>query len=328
MRLIHTDVFDCMMKKKMFFLLCLPVFWTLIAPSQLLAAPIEKRLAGRILLAVEDHGEAWYVDPITYERTYLKDGASAFALLRSNGLGISEKDFKSLGAKNRKLLNRLSGRIVLRVQAHGEAYYIDPVYKNLTYLQDGKAAFDVLRNYGLGIKTMDLSNIPVSSKSTVPIPENDALINESVLQSTWTNLINSRRSLSGLSVLSISPDLQTSSDIWVKYLAGLQTITHTRPNNESLLNWAQRQGVSVKQNAPAGTSLFAENLGIITTGTSETELIASTKDLFNMMLSDKTGHHYQTIHDPAWTHMGIAFYLTPLPNGKATLYAVFHYANK
>ena len=297
-------------------------------PSQLLAVSIQERLAGRILLAIEDHGEAWYIDPITKERTYLKDGASAFALLRSNGLGISEKDFKTLEAKKRSLLNRLSGRIVLRVQAHGEAYYIDPISKKLAYLKDGPAAFEILRTYGLGIKTMELSNVPVSSKSTIPVPANDTLTNESSLQSTWVNLINSRRMSFGLSTLSISPDLQTSSDIWVKYLAGLQTITHTRPANESLINWAQRQGVTVKQNAPAGTSLFAENLGIITTGTGEAELIASTKSLFNMMLSDKTGHHYQTIHDPSWTNMGIAFYLTPLSTGKATLYAVFHYANK
>ncbi len=47
------------------------------------------RLSGRILLQVESHGEAWYVNPRNNKRYYLGRPADAFNLMRSLGVGIS-----------------------------------------------------------------------------------------------------------------------------------------------------------------------------------------------------------------------------------------------
>jgi hypothetical protein len=55
-----------------------------------------KRLAGRILLQVQDHGEAWYVDAVSQNRFYLADGARAFGALRKFGLGITNKDLAKI----------------------------------------------------------------------------------------------------------------------------------------------------------------------------------------------------------------------------------------
>ncbi|OGL95756.1 hypothetical protein A2348_03975 [Candidatus Uhrbacteria bacterium RIFOXYB12_FULL_58_10] len=57
---------------------------------------LAQRLSGQILLQVESHGESWYVDPVTLERTYLEDGDAAYQALRDFGLGISTDDLNKL----------------------------------------------------------------------------------------------------------------------------------------------------------------------------------------------------------------------------------------
>lgn len=47
------------------------------------------RLKGKIVLQVEERGEAWYVDPTTGYRYYMRDGVRAYDFLRAFGLGIS-----------------------------------------------------------------------------------------------------------------------------------------------------------------------------------------------------------------------------------------------
>jgi hypothetical protein len=55
-----------------------------------------QRVKGRILLQVEDKGEAWYVDKEIGKRYYLKDGKSAYAALNAFGLGISNSDIEKI----------------------------------------------------------------------------------------------------------------------------------------------------------------------------------------------------------------------------------------
>lgn len=128
----------------------LPTDWTMV-----------NRLLGRILLQVNDHGEAWYLDPVSKERFYMKDGSTAYQMLRSFGLGVTEVDYAKLETGNATLLSRLKGRIVLRVQAHGEAYYVHPKDLSVHYLKDGAAAYQIMRELSLGITNGDLSRIPI-----------------------------------------------------------------------------------------------------------------------------------------------------------------------
>jgi len=57
---------------------------------------LSQRLAGKILLQVENNGEAWYVDKDSLERFYLKDGSSAYQALRLFGLGISNENLNKI----------------------------------------------------------------------------------------------------------------------------------------------------------------------------------------------------------------------------------------
>lgn len=123
-------------------------------------------LSGRILLQVESHGEAWYLNPVNKQRYYLGRPDDAFHVMRDLGLGISEtsyNQFKKSGASS------LKGRILLRVQANGEAYYVNPLDNHLNYLGRPADAFSLMREFGLGISNSNLEKISISSDSALPV---------------------------------------------------------------------------------------------------------------------------------------------------------------
>ncbi len=125
-----------------------------------------KKLKGRILLQIEDRGEAWYLDPISNKRYYLKDGATAYAIMRKFGLGITTSELMQIPRAGQTRIKtttpkKLLGRIVLQVQQHGEAWYIHPVTGERYYLKDGAAAYQLMRELGLGIKNIHLRKIPI-----------------------------------------------------------------------------------------------------------------------------------------------------------------------
>lgn len=217
------------------YLFALMVF-ALAFPVQVLAAnsAVPRQTVGRVLLQVEQRGEAWYVDPVTETRYYLKDGPAAYEALRTFGLGITTSDLHGIPigydervdigsdffssadtdndgltnrfenaigtfsndadsdddgytdgeeiksgnnplgskkhAKNSALVNRLSGRILLQVEDHGEAWYVNPVDGKRYYMTDGPAAYSIMRYLSLGITDADLDPIPVHVNGPVPFP--------------------------------------------------------------------------------------------------------------------------------------------------------------
>jgi hypothetical protein len=122
-------------------------------------------LNGRILLQVQSHGEAWYVNPLNSRRYYLGRPADAYNVMRNLGLGISNKDFSTISNSS----TRLAGRILIKVEDSGRAYYFDPSNLKLYYLGRPDDAFQVMRQRGLGITNSDLSKILVATNSS-PAP--------------------------------------------------------------------------------------------------------------------------------------------------------------
>lgn len=77
-------------------LLIVSVF-LIVKDEQILAGQtLANRLSGKILLQVEDHGEAWYVDPVSQKRHFLGRPADAFALMSSLGIGITNDDLTKI----------------------------------------------------------------------------------------------------------------------------------------------------------------------------------------------------------------------------------------
>lgn len=64
----------------------------ILAPAEVNAQTMSSRTSGHILLQVEEHGEAWYVDPVREERIYVQNGEAAYQIMRELGLGISNSD--------------------------------------------------------------------------------------------------------------------------------------------------------------------------------------------------------------------------------------------
>jgi hypothetical protein len=90
---------------------------------------------------------------------YLGRPADAFGIMKKMGLGVSEKSFKSF--KNNTAPARLAGRILLRVESHGEAYYVNPIDLKMHYLGRPADAFSIMRKFGLGINNTNLRQINV-----------------------------------------------------------------------------------------------------------------------------------------------------------------------
>jgi len=125
-----------------------------------------ERLKGHIILAVEKKGEAYYITE-DGEAVYMKNGDSAFEIMRRLGLGISNANLNKLQQGDKSLRSRLSGKIVLAVEQHGEAYYINPSDLKIHYLKDGKSAFEVMKSKGLGVSNANLSKISKKEASQI-----------------------------------------------------------------------------------------------------------------------------------------------------------------
>jgi len=129
-------------------------------------AEAASNLNGRILLQVEEKGQAWYVNPLDSKRYFLGSPDDAYNLMRRFGLGVSNKDLSAFLKTKAPL--RLAGRILLKVEDRGQAYYIDPISLKLSYLGKAYDAFQVIRQKGLGISNANLFKIPLSTTSATP----------------------------------------------------------------------------------------------------------------------------------------------------------------
>lgn len=187
----------------------------LLLPSAVSAqtSTLATRLSGRILLQVQARGEAWYVDPVLKARFYLARGEDAYNVMRSRGLGISHVELQSYLATKFPL--RLSGRILLDVQNHGEAYYVIPDKLTSVYLANGDAALSAMRTLGLGITNSDLAKIPVALDSLTPV--NGSTF--STIEQQAFKQINDYRLSKGLLALAWNNDIATIARVHSQQMA-------------------------------------------------------------------------------------------------------------
>jgi len=148
--------------KKFFIFIAITVLFLPITTSA--SNNIAADLSGRILLQVESHGEAWYVNPVNLRRYYLGRPEDAYNLMRKLGLGITNADLAKIPvstekddkAVDSKVASRTLGRILLQVESHGEAWYVNPANLKRYYLGRAQDAFTIMRSLGIGITNADL----------------------------------------------------------------------------------------------------------------------------------------------------------------------------
>ncbi len=75
---------------------------------------------------------------------------------------VSNVNTQLIMIKNQVMHNRLKGKIMLKVEDSGKAYYIHPQNKTMHYLGRPADAFSVMREQGVGITSDNLNKIPVA----------------------------------------------------------------------------------------------------------------------------------------------------------------------
>ena len=180
-------------------------------------SPLAVRLSGRILLQVEDNGQAWYVSADNNnQRIYLGSPQQAFNLMRTLGLGISNNDLnRYLNDNDNKFPTRLSGKILLAVEQHGEAYYINPVNLRGYYLGRPLDAFNLMRELALGITNTDLDAIEVFEQEEIDSQQPTTPIEESITNiSLTTNPVAPMTNFSH--IISVSATITNPDNISIK----------------------------------------------------------------------------------------------------------------
>lgn len=117
------------------------------------------KLSGKILLQVEDRGEAWYVCPENKKRYYMANGDEAYNIMRDLGVGITDVDLDKVKT-DKTFAKKHSGKIFLQVEDLGQAYYLD-FEGEAHYLKDGQAAYTIMRELGLGIANNNIRKIDI-----------------------------------------------------------------------------------------------------------------------------------------------------------------------
>ena len=138
---------------------------------------LSTKLSGRILLQVEDYGQAWYVNPENEKKYYLGTPEESFLLSRQLGFYMDKNILNNY--LNNSFPDNYSGRVIINAQETYEAYYINPLDLKALPLNSPQDAFNIMRDLSLGITNEGLKLI-----KTYNYLDNDLFSNE-IIDSTF-----------------------------------------------------------------------------------------------------------------------------------------------
>jgi hypothetical protein len=121
-----------------------------------------KTLSGKILLAVEDQGKAYYID-FNGQAHYLKDADTAFAVMRDLAVGINKSGAQQIRNNDKSFTLQHRGALFMSVEENGEVYYID-FNGESHYLKDGTSAYRVMRGMSLGVSNTNLAKLTIANQ--------------------------------------------------------------------------------------------------------------------------------------------------------------------
>jgi len=134
--------------------------------------PLDTFVAKAVKVYYNGEGLAQYLTFYELQKDKIINGSDVYTMLfEFSGNGsetVSQPPAAEavVGSPNDALIARLSGRILLQVQEHGEAWYLDPVNLRRHYMGRPSDAFNLMRSFGLGISNADLDKIPVAVTDT------------------------------------------------------------------------------------------------------------------------------------------------------------------
>lgn len=122
-------------------------------------------------IAEDKNGNVKQIAYITYLRDSSGNSGQSTQQQISQNIKInsganSNKNGAAINIKNSSQYNRLKGRIMLKVQDSGKAYYINPADQKMYYLGRPDDAFSVMRGQGVGITNANLEKIPIGLQNS------------------------------------------------------------------------------------------------------------------------------------------------------------------
>lgn len=102
---------------------------------------------------------------IIFTDLYINRAEITIKSLSGNKINIPEKNIsENIEIKNDQMYQKLKGKIILKTEDDGRAYYISPDKQEMYYLGRPADAFRVMREQGIGITNNDLNKILISGE--------------------------------------------------------------------------------------------------------------------------------------------------------------------
>jgi len=171
-------------------------------------------IKGKIILKVEDNGEAYYVSPNKKEMYSLSRPVIAFRVMREQGIGIINANLEKIpvGGKcpnynsncdisNRHDLNfakNQKGKIFIQVEGNGEAWYVNSMDSKRYFLDRPTDAFNIMKTLGLGISNTNFNSLTDNNISFNDCGKIDKYKNESWYQNVKNALQNINQSIASI----------------------------------------------------------------------------------------------------------------------------------
>lgn len=185
-----------------------------VLPLAASAAPADAN-AGRILIDVSGHGEAWYVNPQTFMRVHLGRPHEAVERLRDRALQVSAFHIDRLASvpgatTDAAYAKQVSGFVLLANDAPGAAWYVDPATGLRRRLVTPEDAWALMRS-GAGASAAVLKAIPIEPSDRYPRPRVETVKIGKVLSADTIELADGAK----VRILNVdipaNPDLQQAA---------------------------------------------------------------------------------------------------------------------
>lgn len=294
------------------------------------------RLMGRIVLQIEEHGEAYYIHPKDGSVHYLKNGEAAYELMRNLSLGITNHDLAriSKGQSDIFIMHEEKVDSLFGVVETIRDSVVSPVSAEVGDYDYEEATLAVS---DAEVVVGDVEDIVVDVVDDVEeVVDNVDIFDldkSDELNEYWVGLVNEMRRGRGLSELVIGEDWVRTASEWSVYMAKIDLATHSRPDGASMHKWLDSKNVSVgERGGDDGWSrnYFTENVAWNVINSDSVENIKEAMDeTFYWMMDEESydGVHYRTMIHTDWNSVGVGYVVNRFPNGRYQIYLAMHYGN-
>ncbi len=136
--------------------------------------PLKKGIYAFYLKKVNTEYLKYDIEVSAGEETVFEYSLPAAAVSGDNSDDNTDDGTYTPLARTGSLLQRLKGYILLQVESHGEAWYVDNTSQKRYYMKNGPIAYDMMRKFGLGISDVDLAKIPIGVDARLQEDDTDS----------------------------------------------------------------------------------------------------------------------------------------------------------